>query len=108
VTVSELKTALETSNYPVAYDHFKDAPTVPFVAYMEMFADTLSSDYAVHGEWKTFRVELYTNDKDIEKEDVIKAILAEIDPKYRVDAETYIETERMQQTVFQIKLFERK
>lgn len=106
MTQAELFTQLKSIGYPVAYHHFTTAPTPPYIVYLRVFDNNISSDFKVHGKFKNYQVELYTNKKDLAAEQKIEAVLNNIDPDYET-SETYIESEALYQVVYQIKLIEK-
>lgn len=108
---SELNTLLKTTGYRTAYHHFvvdekNPPPTPPYITYLRISDNNISSDYAVHGKFKNYQVELYTNKKDLATEQKLEAVLNTIDTEYET-SETYIESEALYQIVYQIKLVEK-
>lgn len=111
MTQAELKTLLSNIGYHVAYHHFivdcnNPAPVPPYIVYLRTSDSNISSDYQVHGKFKNYQVELYTTKKDLITEQKIEAILSTIDPDYET-SETYIDSEKLYQVVYQIKVVER-
>lgn len=104
--------ALKSTNFPVAYSHFKvdnknPHPKPPYITYIRTFDNNISSDLKVHGKEKTFQIELYTSIKDLEAERKIEEILNQINPEYET-SEEYIEEEQVYQIVYTIKLIEKR
>jgi hypothetical protein len=111
MTQVELYAQLKTTGYQVAYHHFivdstHPAPVPPYIVYLRAYDTNISSDYAVHGKFKNYQVELYTSKKDLAAEQKIEAVLNSIDPDYTT-SETYIEEEGLYQVIYQIKIDER-
>lgn len=106
MTQAELYTALKSTGYPVAYHHFATAQSPPYIVYLRVFDNNISSDYAVHGKFKNYQIELYTDKKDLAAEKAVEAVLNNIDPDYET-SETYIESENLYQVVYEIKIIER-
>ena len=111
MTQADLYAQLKTTGYLAAYHHFivdstHPAPVPPYIVYLRDFDSNVSSDYKVHGKFKNYQVELYTNKKDITAEQKLEAVLNPIDPDYKT-TETYIESEGLYQVIYQIKVTER-
>jgi hypothetical protein len=111
MTQSELFIQLKTTGYPVVYSHFDSndnnpPPEPPYIVYFRLNDDNISSDAKVHGKFKNYQVELYTSIKDLAAERKLEAVLNEIDTEYET-FETYIESERLYQVVYQITVIEK-
>lgn len=102
-----IKDQLESTGYPVAYRLFKKPQKPPFIVYYREDDDNISSDHKVHGKFKNYIIELYTDEKDPTAEQTVEAVLETIDPDYTTD-ETYIESEELYQVVYEIKTIERR
>jgi hypothetical protein len=103
----QLSELLESTGFPVAYREFKKPPTIPYIVYMRDNDTNISSDQKVHGIFKYYTVELYTDKKDTAAEQAVESILETIDPDYTTD-ETYIESEDLYQVIYSIKIIERR
>ena len=106
MTQAELQTALDASGYPTVYGSFKDRVEPPYIVFIRPTADTVSSDYKVHGKYQNYNIELYTNKKDLVAEKKLEDIIGLIDPEYDT-LETYIDTEKMYQVTYSITIFEK-
>jgi len=111
MTQEELCAQLKIIGYPVAYYRFvvdeKNPPPVPpYITYLRAFDNNISSDFQVHGKYKNYQVELYSNKKDLTAEQTLEAVLNNIDSDYET-TETYIESESLYQVVYQIKVIEK-
>ena len=111
MTQAELFTLLKIAGYPVAYNEFKvdvnnPPPVPPYVAYLRTTDDNIASDRKVHGKFKNYQIELYTDKKDLVAEKKVEEILNTIDTEYKV-SETFIESETLFQVVYEIKIIER-
>lgn len=106
MTQAEIYSQLKTSGYDVAYNHFQEKKSPPFLVYMRISDENISSDYIVHGKFKTYQIELYTRKKDVVAEQKIEEILGAIDPEYQT-SETCIESDKLYQIVYQIRVVER-
>lgn len=111
MTQEELNTQLKTTKFPVAYHHFivddeNPPPTIPNVVFLRVFDDNISSDFKVHGKFKNYQIELYTDKKDLDAENKVEQVINLIDPDYDT-SESYIESEALYQVVYTIKLIEK-
>ncbi len=102
-----LSDLLESTGYPVAYREFKKPPALPYIVYYRDNDENISSDHKVHGKFRYYTVELYTDKKDLTAEQAVEAVLETIDPGYTTD-ETYIESEELYQVVYSLKTTERR
>ena len=103
---TQLQAALDTSGYPTVYGSFKDRVEPPYIVFIRPTADTVSSDYKVHGKYQNYNIELYTNKKDLMAEKKLEDILGAIDPEYDT-LETYIDTEKLFLITYSITIFEK-
>jgi hypothetical protein len=111
VTQPELYTLLNTTGFPVAYHHFKvddnnPPPEPPYVVYLRENDENISSDSKVHGKFKNYRVELYTSKKDLVAEQKLEAVLEKVDPEFET-SETYIDSEKLFEVIYQIQVAEK-
>lgn len=90
-------------NGKLAYDHFTEAKALPFAAYNYDFDTSGADDY--NGiQWINFRLELYSENRDITLEQ--KILKAFIDVEIASDS-NYIDTERMYMTAFNLRFFKK-
>ncbi len=106
MTQTELISLLKTTGYDVAYHHFEERNNPPFVVFLRTDDENISSDYKVHGKFKNYQIELYTRKKDLVAEKKIEDVIGEIYSEYST-SETYIESEKLYQVVYQITVVER-
>lgn len=99
MTLSELFTILKATGYPVAYSHFPEAPSVPFIVYLESDSTNFHADNRTYKPIKGIQVELYTNKKDLTAETTIEALLDQNELAYETD-ETFIESEQLFQKIY--------
>lgn len=103
MTLSELNSGLKKLGFPVAYSHYADGdvPKCPYIVLQGMGSDNFSADGIVYHEIEDTNIELYCDKKDQEAEKKISDFLTE-NKIYYEKIETYIESEKMIQTVFEI------
>ena len=70
MTLSQFKTMLASTGYPVAYQHFPetDVPAMPFICYAATGSNNFGADGIVYQPIKVLQVQLFTKTKDIEAE----------------------------------------
>ena len=102
MTLNELVSVLRETGYPVAYSHFDDdPPSIPFITYLEFDSDNFHADNKTYQQVKNINIELYTNKKDLEAEQTLENLLDANDIPYET-SETYIESERLFQKIYEI------
>ena len=103
MTLAELKKILDDAGYPVAYSHFTTAPAPPYICYLTPYTSNFKADNKVYKRIDNVQIELYTSRKDLAAESKLEAVLDENDLSY--DAiETYIESEKLYQRIYEIKI----
>lgn len=103
MTLEEVKAMLERTGYPVAYDHFKKAPTVPFIVYRCPEDTPFNADNQVYHNSQDLEIELYTDQKDEAAERMLETLLSEHDLPYR-RFETWIESEKLFQQIYETRV----
>lgn len=101
MTIAELKTILDATGFPVAYSHFSDATTPPYICYLVAFSSNLHADNKVYQKIENAQVELYTKHKDLSAESKLETILNDNEIPYEI-TETWIESERLYQRIYEI------
>lgn len=101
--LKDLVSGLKKMGFPVAYSHYAegDVPKSPYIVIQGMGSNNFSADGIVYHEIEDTNIELYCDKKDQEAEKKISDFLAE-NKIYYEKTETYIESEKMIQTVFEI------
>lgn len=103
MTIQELKALLDTTGYPVAYNHFNSAPTVPFIVYRLPSENGFDADNVVYHNISDVEIELYTNKKDLQAEEKLRTLLFDNELPF-VSFETYIESEKLFQKIYETRL----
>lgn len=73
--ISELKTLLELTGYPVAYDHFIGEQEMPYITIVELSSDNFFADTKVLQTISNMGISLYTKKKDIVAEAKVELAL---------------------------------
>ena len=107
--LDELKTILEATGYPVAYSHFTETeneplPTPPFIIYLAAYSSNYMADNKVHIPIENVQIELYTDQKDLEAEAKVEAVLNEAEIPFQT-TELYIQSEEIYQKIYEMRLF---
>ncbi len=68
---------LEGLDFPFAYDHFAEgeSPEPPFICYLVPKAENFGADGVVFKKINTISVELYTDKKDLQAEELVENTL---------------------------------
>ena len=101
--LKDLVSGLKKMGFPVAYSHYAegDVPKSPYIVIQGMGSNNFSADGIVYHEIEDTNIELYCDKKDQETEKKISDFLTE-NKIYYEKTETYIKSEKMIQTVFEI------
>lgn len=101
--LKDLVSGLKKMGFPVAYSHYAegDVPKSPYIVIRGMGSNNFSADGIVYHEIEDTNIELYCDEKDQEAEKKISDFLTE-NKIYYEKTETYIESEKMIQSVFEI------
>lgn len=101
--LQDLVSGLKEMEFQVAYSHFAEGevPKCPYIVVHGMGSDNFSADGIVYHEVEDTNIELYCDKKDLEAEKKISVFLTE-NKIYYEKTETYIESEKLIQVVFEI------
>ena len=101
--LKDLVSGLKKMGFPVAYSHFAEGhvPKCPYIVLQGMGSDNFSADGIVYHETEDINIVLYCDKKDQITEKKIADFLT-ANKIYYEKQETYIESEKMIQTVFEI------
>ncbi|NMA65318.1 MAG: hypothetical protein GX957_03640 [Clostridiaceae bacterium] len=107
MTLKELYTYLLATNMPVAYHSFKsenkEVPPLPYIVFFATSSNNFSADNKVYSKSTNCRIELYTENKSIQSEEILEAALDAASIFYD-KTESYIESEEMFQIAYQINI----
>lgn len=112
MTQVELFNLLKTIGYPVAYDHFEadddsPPPDPPFILYLIPNSKSYGPDDSralIRDSY--YRVELYTDIKDIAAESKVESTLDAASIQYD-KTETYIQSEKLYQIIYDFNFIEK-
>lgn len=107
MTQQELYNLLLMSSYPVVYHSFKasneEPVDPPYIVYSFVDSDNISADNKVSYKRNSYRVELYTNQKNLEAEESLEKVFDNASIFYD-KSEVYIESETMFQISYNIEI----
>ena len=103
MTLFDLKEILEQTNLPVAYHHYEDAPVLPYIVYLFDNSDNFCADDIVYEKINNYRVELYSNKKDIEAESMLETVLDDAFLYYD-KYEEFIKEEDLYMVVYELQM----
>lgn len=103
MTLEELKTLLETTQMPVAFDHFKTEQKLPYLVYIVTENNNFSADNKMYHTNAVIQLELYTLFKSEDTESTVEAVLAGV-PFFYTKAEGYLQDEQMYMVTYQFTL----
>lgn len=103
MALNDLITLLNKSGLPVAYHHFIKAQAPPFLIVFHTGDETIRADNKTYSSFENYNIELYTEKKDIQLENKVKALLDETDIEYEC-AEAYIDSEKLFEVIYEITI----
>ena len=101
MTLKDLVIILRSTGYPVAYSHFNDPPSFPYILYLDALSSNMLADNRVYQKGRIIQVELYTDKKDLQAEDTLEGVFEANDIPWEV-TEVYLDSERMFQRIYEI------
>ena|SRR5699024_5817733 len=104
MTLIELKRLLDATGYPVAYSHFNKPRATPFITYLVTYSSNFHADNKVHRSISNVDIELYTSKKDLQAEQTLEGLLNEHELPFD-KVETYIDSEKIYQIIYEVRLF---
>ena len=99
--MDELVQMMEEIPFPSAYDHFAEgeSPDPPFLTYLTPGSDNFSADAQAYYKVSEIHLELYTDKKDPEAEQVVEAVLDGHGIFYE-KTEVWIPSERLYEVLY--------
>ena len=96
---------LEETGYPVTYHHWGEGeePNRPYIVYLYPRTNNFSADGAVYQDINHLDIELYTECKEPETERKVETIL-KAHGLYYEKTETYIESEKMYEVLYETEV----
>ena len=103
MTQAELYNLLKSTGLPVAYNHFKNPPSLPYIVYLFTYSSNFGADNKVYQKISNYQVELYSDKKDLTSEKLIEDLFDNNDIFYD-KTETYIDSENFYQVMYEIQI----
>lgn len=96
---------LKNLDIPFAYDHFAEgeSPAPPFIVYLIPGSSHFAADGKAYFKINQFKIELYTDYKDLAVESRIEEALDEASIFY-AKSETWIQEEQLYEVLYQFEL----
>ncbi|MHC5250473.1 hypothetical protein [Enterococcus sp. LJL90] len=104
MTLTELRTLLDSMAIPVRYRAFKvgEVPDLPYILfYVESNEGTLKADNHNYAKIRSVTIELYSEEKDSELEGKLEAVFDSNKIEYD-SYESYLNTEDMYEVAYEI------
>jgi hypothetical protein len=108
MNLTELKSLLDQSGYPVTYSHFtptknNPVPAPPYICYLVNNDPNFIADNKVFHKISDINIELYTVMKDLVTEAKLEKILDDNEIPY-VSYEVFIDSEKIFQKTYEVRL----
>ena len=100
----ELK-MMDEMKLPYAYHHFVEgeSPEPPFLVFLYPSSDNFAADGMVYFKVNRLNIELYTDLKDVELEEIVEAVLDKHGIFYE-KSEVWIESENLYEVLYQMEV----
>ena len=105
MSYEEINLMLEEVGLPFAYHHFAEgeAPEPPFLIFLSPGESTFSADNIAYFSMKKLNIELYTDRKSPDVEEMVEKILKQYEI-YFVKTETYIDSEKLYELLYEAEV----
>ena len=105
MTYQDIATMVSSIGLPYAYYQFPEGTgqEPPFVVFFYTSSDDVYADDSNYQRIVKLNIELYTADKDFEKESIVEGILKENNFTYYKE-ENYIDSEKMWQIAYEMEV----
>lgn len=103
MSLEELYLILKGTELPVAYSHFNEITSPPYITYLSVSSSNFYADNKVYAKIYNIQIELYTKHKDLEVERKLEDILDKNEIAYET-IEEWIESEKLFQKIYEIKI----
>jgi hypothetical protein len=105
MSYEEINLLLEEVGLPFAYHHFSEgeSPEPPFLIFLSPGEDTFSADNIAYFSAKKLNIELYTDRKSPEVEEMVENVLKRHEIYY-AKTETYIDSEKLYEVLYEMEV----
>ena len=103
MTLEDVAVLLETTGYPVAFQKWPEGavPPMPYLVYLSPYTNNFAADGTAYFIVNHVQIELYTKLKDPVAEGKVEAALSSL---YWDKEQTYLDTEKCYQTIYEIEV----
>jgi len=103
MTYMDLIQAMQGAGFPCAYHHFTDPPKPPYTVVLYAYSSDTQADNQNYADVGNYQLELYHTIKHPPSEMLIQNKLKELRLPYQ-KVESYIESEKLYQVIYRIRL----
>ena len=105
MTHQEVLEMMDEMKLPYAYHHFVEgeSPNPPFLVFLYPNSDNFAADGMVYFKVNRLNIELYTDLKDVELEEIVEAVLDKHGIFYE-KSEVWIESENLYEVLYQMEV----
>ena len=103
MSLEDLYLILKSTELPVAYSHFNEIISPPYITYLSVYSSNFNADNKVYKKIYNIQIELYTKHKDLEIEKKLEDLLDENEIVYET-TEEWIDSEKVFQRVYEVRL----
>ena len=105
MTHQEVLKMMDEMKLPYAYHHFVEgeSPDPPFLVFLYPNSDNFAADGMVYFKVNRLNIELYTDLKDVELEEIVEAVLDKHGIFYE-KSEVWIESENLYEVLYQMEV----
>ena len=101
MTIEEVYQLLQSTDYPVAYNAFRDDVDPPFLTYNVAFTSNFGADNHVHKIVNHINITLWTAKKDLTAEAKVETALSDL---YWNKEETFLDEEEIYEIVYEVEI----
>lgn len=101
--LEELYLILKSTGLPVAYSHFNERKSPPYITYLSSYSSNFNADNRVYKKIDNIQIELYTKNKDLEVEKKLEDLLDENEIAYET-TEEWIDSEKLFQKIYEVQI----
>ncbi len=105
MTLDTLEMLLKTTNYPTKYSHFDVPTTFPRITYLVVGTNNVLADNVIYKKINSYRVELYTQTKDLSAEQKVESVLENAGIIYVIN-KVYINSEKVYLIIYEFEEME--
>ena len=105
MTYEEINAMMAEMGLPYAYHHFAEgeSPEPPFLLFLSPGENTFGADNLMYFKSKQIAIELYTDLKSPETEEIIESVLT-AHKIYYAKEETFIESEKLYEVIYEMEV----